>query len=294
MLAIAVDSGCAPTVEMMKKYNPFFIGMKIIIDDKEYTDNVEFRDSKFYEIIKKAKDFKTAQPPLGMLLEFYNSVKEAGYDELVDIHFSSKLSGLYSTAIMAAEMVKGIKVHVVDTMHISITAGLVTRRIMEMLVDEKRPVDEVMSLVPKIRKNTLMQFNIPTMEYLVKNGRIGHATALAGKLLNIKPILTVDDEGFLSPSNKLRGMKKVFNQMAENSVEFFKTHNHNKRMYLIYGFKEYKNYMEKTLNLINKKLTAEKMDLIEDIMIGRIWPTVACHSGPAVFGISCYGEETEI
>jgi len=294
MLAIAVDSGCAPTVEMMKKYNPFFIGMKIIIDDKEFTDSVEFRDSKFYDIIKKAKDFKTAQPPLGMLLEFYNSVKEAGYDELVDIHFSSKLSGLYSTAIMAAEMVKGIKVHVVDTKQISITAGLVTRRIMEMLIEEKRPVEDVMKLVPAIRNNSFMQFNIPTMEYLVKNGRIGHATALAGKLLNIKPILTVDSEGFLSPSNKLRGMKKVFNQMADNIVEFFKTHPYKKRLYIIYGFKEYKSYMEKTLNLIQKKASDVGIEGLDDIMVGRIWPTVACHSGPSVFGVSCYGEETEI
>ncbi|MBN2220060.1 MAG: DegV family protein [Kosmotogaceae bacterium] len=291
LIAISVDSGCAPTRDFIREHKLFFMGMKVIIDDKEYTDDFDFTEDVFYRIVDNSKEFHTAQPPLGQVLEYYNDIRSRGYTELLDIHFSSKMSGLFDTCLMASKMVEGIDVRVVDTKKVSIGANLVARKLIK-LVESGSSLDEVFESVPQVIDNTFMEFSVPTLKYLIKNGRIGKAQGLAGTLLNIKPILSVDKDGLISPIAKLRGMKKLQEQMVLNIVEFLHDRRKSITLYSIYGSEEYLAVMdettEKIIELIESSLGIRRDDI--ELVRGRIWPTIACHSGPAVFGLACYGE----
>ncbi len=292
MLAISIDSGCAPVKGFVEKHGLFFMGMKVIIDEKEYSDSFEFQENEFYRIVDSSRDFHTAQPPLGQVLEYYNDIKSKGFTQLLDIHFSSKMSGLYETCLMASKMVEGLEVYVVDTRKVSIGAFLVSKRLIE-LAESGMEISRVMEEVSRAISNSFMEFSVPTLKYLIKNGRIGKAQGLAGTLLNIKPILSVDDEGYITPIAKLRGMKKLQEQMISNVVAFLQERRKNVVLYSIYGSEEYLPMMEETRDraIVSLKealgIRPEDLELIN----GRIWPTIACHSGPAVFGLACYGEK---
>ena len=292
VIAISIDSGCAPTRDFVAKYKLNLLGMKLIIDEKEYTDSFEFMENEFYNIVENAEEFHTAQPPLGQVIEYYNSIRDSGYDELIDIHFSSNMSGLYETSLMAAKMVEGLKIHVFDTRKVSIGSALISRRIVKMIMEENRDAKYVEKKLPYILGNSYMQFSVPTLKYLVKNGRVGHAQGIAGTLLNIKPLLSVNEEGLIYPQAKLRGLKKVVETMADNICTFLEPRRENLTLYAIHGQEEYKDLqdqvLDRTLELIRERLGLTSADF--EIINGRIWPTVACHSGPAVFGIACYGE----
>jgi len=292
LLAISIDSGCAPIREYVEKHRLFFMGMKIIIDDKEYTDSFGFQEETFYNIVESSKEFHTAQPPLGQVIEYYNDIKSRGFTQLLDIHFSSKMSGLYETCVMASKMVEGLEVRVVDTTKVSIGSFLIAKKLIEM-AEMGTDIEEIIKVVPRTIENSFMEFSVPTLKYLVKNGRVGRAQGLAGTLLNIKPILSVDNEGFITPIAKLRGMKKLQEQMVANIVSFLDSRREKIVLYSIYGSAEYKSIMEETLNktieAIEGSLGVEPGAI--ELVTGRIWPTIACHSGPAVFGLACYGEK---
>ncbi|GAB6188650.1 DegV family protein [Marinitoga arctica] len=289
--AIIVDSGCSPTENWIKKYNLNFMGMKIYIDGKEYTDGVDLNHEKFYNLVKNAEDIHTAQPSLKEIMNIYEGLKEKGYDEIIDIHFSSKMSGLYNTALMAKNMLNNINVKIIDTKKVSIGASLIARRIVELLLDENKTFEEVESLIPTIISNTFMEFSVPTLKYLIKNGRIGKAAGMAGTLLKIIPVLGVED-GEITPLTKVRGINKAFKFMADKAFEFIKNKPYNIKIYKVHGFEKNIEQENIVFNMFMEKF--EKLGYNYELIEGKIWPTVACHSGPEVFGLGVYGEEKPI
>lgn len=289
--AIIIDTGNALTEDLISNNNIRVMGMHIIIDDKRYIDYHELKKDHFYDIIRTADEFHTAHPSLGEIKEEYEKIKKEGYEELFDIHFSSKMSGLYNTAHMAKNMVNGLKINIIDTENVSIGGYLIAEKCVE-LINNNKSFEEIQSVLPEIRNSSFMQFTVPNLTYLVKNGRVGKAQGLAGTLLNIKPILGVD-EGLISPINKIRGMKKVLSTMVNNAVDFLKDKPNNIKIYYTHGFEENKESLKLLENLLKEKLDSLNITDYKTIR-GRLYPTIACHSGPDVIGLAVYGEKIKI
>ncbi len=289
--AITIDTGCEPTDEIIEKYNLALMGMKIILDDQDYWDGKDIDVDHYYSIIENINDFKTSPPTLWDIYDHYENLKKNGYDEIIDIHFSSKMSETINICKRAGKMIQGLDVKIIDTESVSAGAFLIADKVLDLLHDGKS-YDDVMVLLPEIRKSTYMQFSVPTVKYLVKNGRIGRAQAFAALVLKIKPILGVSD-GVISPISKEKGLEKVFKKMSDNAFKFIKKRPHNVKIHLAYGFESSCEYMEKTADLFMEKF--KKLG-ITDYKVGksRIMPTVACHSGPEVFGMTVYGEKKAI
>lgn len=289
--AIMVDSGCAMTDKQIEDNNLEFMGMKIVIDDKTFTENEDIKKDEFYKIIQSSEEFHTTHPSIGEIVENYKKLKEKGYTEVIDIHFSSKMSGLINTCHMAKEMIEGLNIKIIDTENVSIGANLVAIKCIE-LINSGKNYEEVLNLLPEIKKSSYMQFSVPTLKYLIKNGRIGKAQGLAGTLLNIKPILGVED-GFIAPIAKVRGLKKMYNTMVNNAIEFIKKRPHNVKVYITYGDEKNIEHMNTAFEMFNEELKKINIEP-KEIIRGRLWPTIVCHSGPEVVGLAVYGEEKEI
>jgi DegV family protein with EDD domain len=288
---IIADTGCSLTQEIIDKYNLSVMGMKIVLDEKTYTDYEELSKDEFYNKIENVDEFHTAQPAVGEIQKYYEKIFEEGYENIIDIHFSSKMSGLINSCQIVKNTMNNDNIKIIDTETVSIGSYMVLIRILELL-DSGKSIEEIEELLPRIKENVGFQFSVPNIKYLIKNGRVGKAEGLAGTLLNIKPILGVD-EGQISPIAKIRGMKKVFTAMAKNAVDFLKDRPYNIKIYKTWGLNHNKSDMDKMFDEFMKsfeKLGYDNYEIIEE----RLPPTIICHSGPEVIGLAVYGEKEEI
>jgi DegV family protein with EDD domain len=179
---------------------------------ESFRDYEELEPHEFYRRLRTAAHLPTtSQPTPADFLAAYEQL--SGYDRILSLHIPLKMSGTIESARRAAEEVGGGKVRTIDTGTVS--AGLamlalaVQRRLERGTSDE-----EVESLVERYRREERMIWTVDTLEFLAKGGRIGKAAAMAGTLLNIKPILGIED-GEVVPRKRVRGAHKAFLEFAE-------------------------------------------------------------------------------
>jgi DegV family protein with EDD domain len=180
--------------------------------DKSFRDYEELAPGEFYERLRRATvSPTTSQPTPGDFLAAYE--KLTGYARVLSLHIPEKMSGTVESARRAAEDLGDGRVRVIDSG--SVSAGLamlalaVQRRLERGTTDEE--VDE---LVERFRRDSHVIWTVDTLEFLAKGGRIGKAAAMAGTLLNIKPILGIED-GEVVPLKRVRGAHKAFLEFAK-------------------------------------------------------------------------------
>jgi DegV family protein with EDD domain len=178
--------------------------------ETSYKDYVELGPEEFYEKLQASPVVPTtSQPTPGDFLAVYEELAPH-YERILSLQISSTLSGTFASAESAAEMLGGTAVRVIDTgtvaAAIALLALAVQRRLERGTTDE-----EIDALVTRFQAEHGLLFTVETLEYLAKGGRIGRAAALAGTLLNVKPILTVRD-GEVVPLKKVRGQQKAFDE----------------------------------------------------------------------------------
>lgn len=289
--AVLIDSGCEPTPQLASVYGVRLLGIKVVMDNVEYSDGEEIGFDEFYTKVRRARNIRTRPPAFGEIVQLFRNLKSKGHEELVIINMSSKMTKLVEICQNAGKMVLGLDVTVVDTENVSVGAYLIAEKIIEMLHRGKTRRD-VLNALPQIRESSFMQFSVPTLKYLIKNGRIGKARGLVATLLNKKPVLGIDD-GRIAPLSTVTGMQKVVHTMTENVVNFVAKRPHNVKLYFSWGFENNKNPAQKVFyEVMNRfeKLGIEPVNIIE----GRVWPTVACHSGPEGFAVGVYAEKRPI
>jgi DegV family protein with EDD domain len=179
--------------------------------DESYRDYVDITPADFYARLRTAEELPTTSQPTPA--DFHAVYEElAGFDRILSLHLSSKLSGTFQSAGTAAAEFGG-QVRVIDTTTasaaITILALAIQRRLEAGVTDE-----EVGELVARFRRESGLIFTLDTLEYLARGGRIGRAAGWAGQLLNIKPILTLAD-GEVLPIKQVRGNRKAVQEFAE-------------------------------------------------------------------------------
>jgi fatty acid kinase fatty acid binding subunit len=185
--------------------------------EESFKDYVELGPDAFYDRLRTAEALPTTSQPTPQ--DFLEAYEELGqYERILSLHIASNLSGTYASAGLAAQELGGDRVRLLDSRTasaaIAMLALAVQRRLERGTTDE-----EVEALVATYARNAGLLFTVDTLEFLAKGGRIGRARALAGQLLNVKPILTIDD-GEVMPLTRVRGWGKA---MAEFSKRFAET-----------------------------------------------------------------------
>jgi DegV family protein with EDD domain len=184
--------------------------------EESLRDAVDITPEQFYERLAAAPELPTtSQPTPQDFLDAYETL--AGYERVWSIQLTSKLSGTYQSAsLAAAELASGDgrdRIHVVDSETASLGCAMLALAIQRRL--ERGTTDEeIEQLVERFKRTNRVVFTVATLEYLQKGGRIGRAQAMAGTLLNVKPILTVED-GVIVPVTKVRGRQKALQEFAK-------------------------------------------------------------------------------
>ena len=208
-----IDSASDVLPSECKKLCAVHVPLTVRFGDKEFADAVDLSHKKFYKMLTSGKEEHptTSQVTPAVWEEAMESIVRNG-DTAVVITISSKLSGTYQSACIAAEEFEG-KVFVVDSM----TATIGERLLLQYgirLANEGLDAATIAQRLDEIKDKVRIYARLDTLEYLKKGGRISAATAVVGTMLNIKPIIAVQD-GVVANVAKARGPKAADKQLRD-------------------------------------------------------------------------------
>ena len=196
--------------------NMRFVPLYVRFGDDTYRDYVELGPSEFYEKLRTSTVTPaTAQPTPQDFVDAYEEL--AAYERIYSLHVSSKVSGTFQSAELAAQEIGSDKVRVVDSLSASLAIAMLAHAIQRRLARGTTD-DEIDALVERFRRDSTLLFTVETLEYLQRGGRIGRAAAIAGSLLNVRPILALED-GVVVAVARVRGRQKALADIERRFVE---------------------------------------------------------------------------
>ncbi|PLR81989.1 fatty acid-binding protein DegV [Bacillus canaveralius] len=213
---ILADSACDLPLQFYEENDVTLFPLKVHLADREYEDLKTIEPKAVYDAIRDGQHPKTSQVSPHAFKEVFTRMAENNEDGIY-IAFSSQLSGTYQTAMMILEQVKeqypNFNLTIVDTKGASLGCGLVVAEAAWM-ASQGVPKEAILRDIEFRAGHMEHLFTVDDLEYLAKGGRVSKASAFLGGLLNIKPLLNVED-GKLIPLEKLRGKKKLLRRIIE-------------------------------------------------------------------------------
>lgn len=284
---IITDSTTDLTEELINELDITVIPMEFNIDGKSYLNYSDERDisyKEFYDFLRNGKNSTTSLINTATFTELFEPILEDGKDILY-IAFSSGLSGTYNSSCIAAQMLSekytDSKIYTVDSLSASMGEGLLVYHAAKKK-KEGMNIDELKNWVENNKLNLCHWFTVDDLHHLKRGGRLSSAAAIVGTMLNIKPVLNVDNEGHLIPVEKVRGRKlsitallKMMEKTAINPEE--------QTIFISHG--DCLEEAEFLANLVKEKLN------VKDIKMNYIGPVIGSHSGPGTIALFFLGTE---
>jgi len=212
-LSIITDSTCDLTADELKALGVEAVPLHVHFQGQTFEDWLEIDPARIIAgVAAGAAMPSTSQPSPAEFAAAYSRAVSAGADQILVITISSGISGTFQSAVIAKEGA-GVPVTVFDGMAASLGHGEMVRAAAR-LKDDGADLPTIVKALERIRDTNFLVFTVATMDYLQKNGRIGKASAFLGSLLNVKPLLTLED-GKVGPLSRARGLKKAQQEMVD-------------------------------------------------------------------------------
>lgn len=219
-IKIITDSASDLPKSVIDAHNIEVLPLIVYLDGKEYLDSVTIQPDEIYNAMKMGSEVKTAQIPLSYFIDKFESYAQST-DYYIYLSFSSVLSGTYQSAALAYEAVKekhpDFEMTIIDTKCVSLGLGIIVVEAAKMAEDGASR-DEIVSYIQKTMPHMVHVFSVDDMEYLLRGGRVSRSQAIIGNLLNIKPILHVQ-EGALIAFDKAKGKKRLLSKLYDYIAE---------------------------------------------------------------------------
>jgi DegV family protein with EDD domain len=195
------------------------IPLWLIWDEDRYRDGVDIAPATFYRRLQERDTIPTtSQPSVGEFVDFYRRVAaEKQTDTIVGAYISSKISGTVASAEAAAAQVPELNVAVIDSFSTSMGLGFVALAAARAAA-AGASVEDVVAVAGSVRERLTVLFAVDTLEYLHKGGRIGGAKRFLGTMLNIKPLLHLND-GCVEPMCQVRTKRRAIEEMLDTAEE---------------------------------------------------------------------------
>ena len=279
---IITDSCCDFPTPMYGQLGLTFVPLTVEFRGNTFDDKNDDTLKDMYQGLRAGEVAKTSAVNPSRWSQAMEKALAAGKDVLV-LAFSSGLSTTYQSAVIAAEELKDAypdrKIQVIDTLCASMGQGLLVWYACKKR-DEGLSLDEVAQWVLDNRLHLCHWFTVDDLMYLKRGGRISAATALVGTMLQIKPLLHVDDEGHLINMTKTRGRKAAIDAMVKKAQELGAGYD-NSTMYISHGDclsdAEYLSRQQK-----------EKCG-VKDVVISYVGAVIGSHSGPGTLALFFLG-----
>ena len=274
-IAVLADSCNDIPQELLEKYQIYTLPLMINYKDASYRDRVDITPEQVYERFQEEIP-KTSLPLPETIVETFAKIKADGFDQVIVSAISSGLSGTYQTIKLLAEDIPDMRIAVIDTLNIAIASGFVALYAAEQ-IEAGLPFDEVVTKTQAAVKKSTILFGVGTLEYLMKGGRIGKVSGILGSALNIKPIISCNEDGIYYTIAKVRGRKQSIQKLIDMTREKLGQH---KNYYLSICHGD--DYEEMLL------MKEQLKDLVAGAKIyaeGQISPVLGVHTGPGLLGV---------
>ncbi|WP_456271833.1 DegV family protein [Bacillus sp. AK031] len=273
---LADSASDLPTV-FFEEHDVTLIPLRVLIDSEEYEDLVTIQPKDVFQGIRNGKMPKTSQASPLLFQQIFMDLAKSGQKGIY-VTFSSELSGTYQTAVMIRDQVKdeypGLDLTIIDSKCASLGYGLVVKQAAALRM-QGASSDKVISTVQHMCLHMEHLFTVDDLDYLAKGGRVSKASAFLGGLLNVKPLLHVED-GKLVPIEKVRGKKKVLKRILDLMEE--RGENLNQQIIAIsHGDDE-------ELAQQMKQMVEEKFQP-KEVYVNIIGAAVGSHAGPGTLAI---------
>ena len=214
-IALLTDSCADLSPQLAEENRIHIVPLRIRCADGEYRDGVDITAADVYRRLRSGELPKTSLPVGEDVNAIFDRLAAEGYDGVIAVMLSGGLSGTYNMVRLLGEERKDLEVRVYDSVSGSLGVGITMLQLAEDLRGGASWRELTRKRVPQLIQNTFPFFSVDTLEYLYKGGRIGKVTALAGTMLNIKPIITFADDGQLQSVAKVRGRKQVQDKILD-------------------------------------------------------------------------------
>lgn len=274
-IALMTDSASDISVELLEENNIKLLPFRIIYSDKEYEDRIEITPQMMYQRLKTEIP-KTSLPSIENINKAFKEAIDEGYTHVIIITISAAFSGTYNAARLVSEDFPQLETFVFDSKTLTMAEGAMVLET-SRLIKEGKSFKEITEILPIYRDKIDLFFTIDTLEYLQKGGRIGKVAGTVGELLNLKPIITVADDGTYRTAAKARGSKQAVSKL----IEIFKS-------YLEKG--KYKAWIldGDGLDKVNSLYEAIKdlPNVVECTLAGTIGPALGVNTGAGLVGLA--------
>ncbi|HEX5799021.1 MAG TPA: DegV family protein [Gaiellaceae bacterium] len=271
--AIVLDSTADLPDAQIRHPNMRVVPLYVRFGEQSFRDYVELDPHGFYERLRGAAELPTtSQPTPQDFLSTYAALD--GYERIYSVHISAKLSGTFQSASLAADELGGDRTRLVDSESASVGIAMLALG-MQRLLERGTTDEEIDRLVERHRSEAGLLFTVDTLEFLAKGGRIGRAQALAGSLLNVKPILTITD-GEVVPLTRVRGRTKALEEFRRR---FEAATTDTPGLRVAFAHAEAEETVEQLRELIVGARPAAEVELVTSL--GAV---VGTHAGPGTVG----------
>ena len=280
-LRILVDSTFDFTPEQLELTGIEVVRLHVNFGGEDFVDGVDITPEGFYErLIESDALPTTSQAAPADFAEAFERLTANG-DELVCLTISSKLSGTYQSAMIAAADFEG-RVRVVDTLNVALGAQILARYALR-LASGRRGMDEVADELERVKGRVHIIALLDTLEYLKRGGRISAAAAAVGGVFSIKPVITVRD-GAVAVIGKARGSKNGENLLSQ----LIEKHGVDFTMPYVLGYTGLSDALLQKYKADSARLW---VGYAKDLPVSIVGSVVGTHAGPGAIAVAFFGKE---
>ncbi|MBA4602828.1 DegV family protein [Thermoactinomyces mirandus] len=275
-IALVTDSTCDLPHELTGQFNIHVVPLRIIYSNGEYRDGIDITTEQIMDRLDEEIP-KTSMPSLEDINNLYRNLQNEGYTHCIVLTLSASLSGTHNAFRLCAQDFPGMRIDVIDSKGVSWMLGFLVLEAAR-LIREKTDYQEILSIISQIKGKIKAYFILDTLEYVQAGGRIGKVAKSLGSMLNLKPIITFDENGKLHPHTIARGkqqaLKKlispIYQQIASTRARIGILHSR----------------AEKEAEALKRRL--KDLENVVQLYIGSIGPTLSVHAGPGLLGMVVY------
>ncbi|TCS96796.1 DegV family protein [Hazenella coriacea] len=271
-IAIITDSSCDLPSDLIDRFNIKVVPLRINYRDQEYRDRFDITPEEVYNRLEEEIP-KTSMPAPEDMIQTFQQLQDEGYTHCLVITLSSGLSGTYNAFRLIAQDFD-MKIDIIDSKGLSWVLGFLVLEAAKMIQD-KIDYQDIVQKIEQAKERVKGYFIVDTLDYLKEGGRIGKVTATLGSLLNLKPIISIDNEGKYFPTAVGRGKKQAIKKMVEpvlKQIESTKA-----SIAVLHG------RAEKEAEAILERF--QGLENVVELYLSNISPALVVHTGPGLVGL---------
>lgn len=283
---ITTDTTSDLPADYVKEHQLGMLSLTYTINDETYTWERPLPVKKFYDFMRDGSLPTTSQANPEEARRLFETIIEEQNADILHIAFSSGLSGSYNSSRIAAEELAETypehKIIVIDSLCASLGEGLLVHKAVTMK-ESGSSIDEVAAWLEENKLHLVHNFTVNDLFHLYRGGRVSKTAAFVGTMINLKPILHVDDEGHLIPLSKVRGRKKSMIALVDAmEKQIGSWRDKNDIVFISHG--DCEEEAQFVADLIKQRLG------YDSFLINYVGPTIGAHTGPGVIALFYMGD----